>query len=358
MGIIDSFRKMKEKGKEGEHSTPPRRGFTLAEILQDKSNSHLFGRILERDGQQDLALRLKEGKVEGDDIGLLEEERLKFVEKIEESERIKKLLTEENVIAIARNHPDFATIINLLGPKKAIKAIQGQLKEICITDEDRFKAISEPIEEYDSYKNGEYKKVGEDAEKKCTAMGVSQQEYLDALTIGDPAEKEKALWKLAKGKHTKFRTALNYLTGKTTENFKGLQDSGVLLERSIVELDKYKEDIGNTLFLSISGNDDMLNALSRELVSENAPAAESKTGFADIKKETFNEKEFDEEWEAEKIDKDYDSLGEPEQELIKSSFVERARSHYEKKNKGKGFWASVLSAFIEKKISNKIETLH
>ena len=359
MGIIDQFKKTKDATKE--QTIPPPQGHTLAEILQDKSNSHLFGRLLERDGHEDLAQKLIEGKLEKEDLELLEEVRLKFSEKITQSERIEALLTEENVVEIARNHPDFAKIINLVGPKKAIKAIRSQLKEICITDEYRFSAIADPIEAHDSYKKGAYKETNEKVEKMCRDNNISPQEYLDALTIEDPKEKEKALKKLAKGQHGKFIRACNVVFGKERRNLRDLKDYEALLENSVTELDSYRDDIGSTLFLSISGNDDMRDALSRELVSESAPVAEPKNGFGDAKKETmgaFNEKDFDRNWEAYKARMSYDTSTDSERDYIKDTFVDSQKEAHKKKNaKSKGFWASIFSTFIEGKIDSKRETL-
>ena len=85
-----------------EQTTPPPRGHTLAEILHDTNMSHLFGRMLSMGNQEELAVRLMSGKLESEDIELLEEERKRFSEKILLSEKTEKLLTEENVVEIAR----------------------------------------------------------------------------------------------------------------------------------------------------------------------------------------------------------------------------------------------------------------
>lgn len=364
MGIIDQFRKSKEKNPE-QHDTPPPRGHTLAEILQDKSNSHLFGELLKREGQEELGTRVAVGKLEQDDIYLLDEYRLKFSEKITQSEKIGKLLTEESVIEIARNHPDFAKIINLLGPKKAIKAIQSQLKEISITDEYRFSGITEPIEEYDSFKNGKYKEKEAEVEKFCGDNMISVKEYLAAIAIEDPREKEKALKELSGRTYSKFKKAVNLLSGgkwawtKDT-TLQGLKENEASMEDSITTLDNLKSDIGDTLFFSVSGNDDMRNALSRELVSESATVAESKTGFGDIKKEAvgaFNEKEFDKDWEAFKKKMAYNQNPD-DQDTVRNSFIhQQKKKHRERSAKNKGFWASVFSAIFEEKINSKKNTL-
>jgi len=366
MGILDQFRKNKEEGRE--HTTPPPPGHTVAEILQDKNNSHFFGSLLERDGQGELATRVATGKLEQDDIDLLAEYRTEFSEKIAQSEKIERLLTEENVIEIARNHPDFAKIIDIVGPQKAIKVIRGQLREICFNNEGRFNAIAEPIEALDSFKNGEYKKTNNKVEKFCKDNLITQQEYLDALAIEDPVEKEKALKKLSSRTYGGFNKAVNILSlGKWAKDttLQGLKDSETSLEDSVAELDGYKSNIGNVLFLSLSRNGDMRNALSGELLSESVPATESKNGFTDAKSEAvaFNDAEFSNAWAAFKVEMDYDSFAgdshyDREREEVKDMFIHKQQDMYRKKRVGGGgFWASIFATLFEGKINSKRNTL-
>lgn len=359
MGIADLFEKSKEKGQ----GIPPPPGHTIAEILQDKSSFYLFTRLLERDGQEALGARLVAGKLEQDDINLLAEYRAKFSEKITQSEKIEKLLTEENVIGIARNHPDFAKIIDSLTPKQLIKVIRSQLKEICITDENRFDAIADPIETYDSYKKGDYKKTSEEIEKSCDDMNISQKDYLAALAIKDPDEKKVALRKLARGEYGKFMTACNSIFGIERRNLKSLKDSEKSLEDLFAKLNSYKQDIGSTLFLSVSGNDDMRNALSRELVGDKTQAetAEPRLGFSDLKKESagaFNEAKLDKDWEDYKTRAGYDTEDDAGKDTIKDMFIEEQKETYGKrKAKNTGFLARILAALFEEKINSKKATL-
>ncbi|MEK9181738.1 MAG: hypothetical protein AAB786_01835 [Patescibacteria group bacterium] len=363
MGIAEELRKRKEAGKE--HTVPPPRDHTVSEILQDKNNSHLFGKLLERDGKEELAARVATGNLEQDDIDLLSEYRIKFSEKIAQSEKIEKLLTEENVIEIARTHPDFAKIIDIVTPKQAIKVIQRQLRGICFTDEYRFNAIAGPIETLDSYKNGAYKQTNDRVEKFCKDNQITQKEYLDAIAIEDPMEKEKALRALSSRTYSNFKKVVNVFSlGKWAKNttLQGLKESETSLEDSITELDGYKSDIGNMLFSSIGGNDDMRNALSRELLSESAPKAEPKTGFSDAKKETviFDENGFDGDWEAFKVKMDYNGSNDFEKGWLQEKFIDDQKRAYQEKNKNvknKGFWHSILAAVFEGKINSKRDTL-
>ncbi|OGI60374.1 hypothetical protein A2641_01500 [Candidatus Nomurabacteria bacterium RIFCSPHIGHO2_01_FULL_37_25] len=352
MGIMDDFRKSKEDNKV--HTTPPPVGHTVAEILQDKNKSDLFGKLLEKDGQQDLGQRIREGKLEKDDLELLSEYRVEFSKKIAQSERIENLLTEENIIEIARKHPDFAKILDSLTPKKALKVIRNQLKEICFNDEDSFDAIAKPIDIHDSFKNGKDKETSDKVDKLLNDNGITSQEYLDTLAIKDPIEKKEAIKQLAKKYGGLWWNRLN------KDLLNNLNTAARSLEDSYAELDKYKSDIGSILFASVSGNDDMRDALSKELLSESAPVAtEKKTGFLDAKKETtLDEKEFNEDWERYKTSSDYAGKNTLEQDIVKDMFIAEQKTKYEEKNKkNKGFWASIFAAWLEGNINDKRNTL-
>lgn len=369
MILADQYKKeVKDKEAAEEYSESHPQGSTVAKILQDENKSHLFFKLLERDGQVELGARILGKKIEADDIGVLNEYRSEFLEKIAQSEKIEALLTEENMIGIARNNPDFAKIINIITPKQAVKVIQSQLREMIITDENRFNAIAESIRIYESYKNGKYKKISAKVEKFCKDNDITTQEYLDALAIEDPDEKEEALKQLSSRTYGGFKKAVNIISGgkwaKDT-TLQGLENAESLLEGSVTALDDYQKDIGSALFASVTNNDYMKNALSRELISENASAEakEQKMEFSNIKKEAtgvlneFNEDEFAKEWENYKINAHYDEKPDY-QDIIKDMFIDEQKNLYREKNvKSTGFWASIFSILFGNKIDSKRNAL-
>lgn len=359
MGIMDQFRKSREK--DVEHGTPPAKGLTLLEILNDKKSSHLLSKILERDGDEELALKMASGKIEEGDIELLEQARLKYQEKIEVSKSVEDLLTPDTIVEIARNHPEFAKIINILGPKEAIEVVRSQLREICITDEARFSAIAEPLKNHDSYKKGEFKKTEEAVEKMCKERGISTQEYAEALAIKDPKEKKEALKKLVKGKYDKFDEAINIISfGQLTRGgMKDLEAGGASLEDALAQMNTHQQAIGDALFASVNGNEDMRNALARKLISEKSPKAEPENGFADAKKEKQNidEKEWEKEWEELKKAANYDAEDAFGQDLIKDEFIAQQKEKYKRKGPVKGFWAQIFDTLLDKRIEDKKDSL-
>ncbi len=351
MGILDQFKKNKEekkdKEKEKKNQGPlPPEGHTLKEVLADKEHSDLFGEFLAQNGLKDLAERIRDKTLTESDIDLLEEQRKIFSGKMTQTEKLKESITEENIVGFARANPDFQKIVNLVGPGRAVKVIQSQLKELSITDEARFKNIVKKIEAHDKHKNGKYKEINDQVEKLLADNKISSKEYLDVFAIEDFNERRKAQEKLARKYGRKWFHGLN------KDLFAMLMDSGDSTEEQVKLLSAKEKAIGSALFATISENESVRKSLFAELVGEKAPV-ESKIGFNEAKKGTLDEKKFDENWEHEKQQSDYDSQPPDVQENIRNVFVDEQKQKYREANKGKGFWASIFEAMFERMINDK-----
>ncbi len=356
MGILDSVRR--NKVEKEEKDAPLVTGPTLDEVMQDPEQFHLFGEMLKASGNESLGERMVAKNLDPDDFAILERQRKIFNKKMESAEKAEKWLTKENIMDLARNHPRFKDFIGVLGPDRAIEAIQSQLKSMSITDEGRFRKLFSSIERSESYKNSGYKKIDEDVEKFLKDKNITPQEYLDVLAIKDPTEKGKAIVKLAEksqGFFKETKKVINWLSrGKWAKNttFPDLIKNLDLTEISIAQLDKYQKDIGAALFAISNGNDDMRKAMSHALVGEEVKEKSPK-GFQELKREAFDEKEYDKEWEKEKKDKKFSSKSSQEQEVIKDAFTQKAKDYYKDKNDDGSFWAYVFAAFFDKKIEDK-----
>lgn len=349
--MIDEFQKRMEEGKdEKDGPALARKGHSLGEILKNKNQSRLFGDQLERNGLQELAQRFVEENLQMDDFKLLEAQRLIFSEKMAKAEKIEKLLTPEMIKGLARNHPDFAMIINQTGPEGVMRAIKSQLLEMSLTNPDRFSAIEEAMETHESYNNGEHKEVNDKVTKFCKERGITPKEYLDALEIEDPEKRRKAFKELAIRKYGGFKQKLNSLSFGAFERSDAntLEESAAEFKSSMEELDALKDEVGDMLFLSIAESQDMRNAITREIAGTNE-IAEVKPGFSDAKEAAnFNETEFVSDWEAYKTDIHYDTLDERTKNRFKENFVDEKNRAYKQKNKG--FWASIFGSGYERQI--------
>ena len=82
-GVLEAHGKnRRRRGEEsGERNAPLPSGHTLAEILNG-SNSHLFGWLLEKDGRRELAERVAMGRLDVNDIHVLNLYIIRLSEKI------------------------------------------------------------------------------------------------------------------------------------------------------------------------------------------------------------------------------------------------------------------------------------
>ena len=386
-GVLEAHGKnRRRRGEEsGERNAPLPSGHTLAEILNG-SNSHLFGWLLEKDGRRELAERVAMGRLDVNDIHVLNLYIIRLSEKITQAEKVGNLLTEETIGGIASNHPDFEKMINLVGPAQAVKAIRGQLIEKCVTDENMFSQIAGTIEAYDNYRSGEYKATNDKVEKLCKDIGIAPKEYVDALAIEDPEERRRALKMLAVGKSIRgYLVALaiedpdkreealeEFEIGEDTEvseilrrgintirgwrNRRKLENAEASMEASIAELDTYESEIGHVLFQSISIDESMRHALSKALVSDGSPVvAESKNGFGDARKDsTISEERFQGEWTTYRDGAGYYTQDVAGQAKIRDSFIADQKKRQRERNaKGTGIWYSIFANLFEQDINNR-----
>ena len=363
--LIDQVRKSQQEKKDKAMPIPG--GYTLDDIRQDESKSHLFGELLKKAGKQDLAERLAGKKLDAGDIALLEKQRKIFSERITKAEEVEEWVTEENVKDLARNHPNFASVVNLANLEGTIEVIKSQLKEMSIVDETRFNKILGAIKKSESLKGGEYKKVNDEVEKLCKDNNIKPQEYLDALAIEDPREKEKALRELASKMPGKFKKAINWLSGGTlakggvffvNENtLKDLQSSEKVLKDSLAELDTYQKNVGAALFASINTKDSLMNNALADQLGDGQVTEKQRIGSKEAQKGAFSksdEDDFNHNWESRKEETDYYNQPSDQQKAIEDLFRDGAKDYYRQKNKGKnGFWHDVFAALTEAFINDK-----
>ncbi len=359
MGFLDTFRVSREQKEEEKKPVLPPQGHTLAEILQDKKKSDLFGKLLNQSGDIALARKIADGKLEESDVAVLEEKRIILSEKIVQAEKVEKFLTAENVVAFARRNPEFQTIINQLGPEKAIRAIKNCLADIAITDESRFENIVNALEESDKYLNGNYKKINEKIEKLLEEKEITPEEYQEVLNIADPAKKAEAMKQLSYKTNTGFKRAINFLSfrkfGKD-DTLKELLKAEKTTEKAMKQLDAYQRDIGAQLFLSVSQNDDMKKSFFGELLNERAPE-KPEFGFRDGKKEVSDQTSIDQAWEKKKKKKNFAAQSTGDQEATRHEFIAEQKQAYKDRNAGKGFWATIFEALFNRKLDDNKDKL-
>lgn len=359
MGILDSFKKSKDAAKP--QPTPPQEGQTLAEILANKANAHMFGELLEKNGKNDLGGKIAKGTLDKYDMSLLEAQRKIFSEKMLKAESVEKLVTKDNLESIAASSDYFAQVINLVGTENAIKVIQTKLKEVSIKDPIKFQEMADAMEEQDSFKKANYKKENDKIEKFLKQHNVDPKEYMEAVAIKDPAEKERAMKALSRKQYGIFRRALNVFSSELgKDTLDDLKNAETSIEAQVKLLQDKERDIGYILFMAMDGNESMRKALAGELVGEKSPMAPKRT-----LKESKNAGELDvaklkKDWEPYKKAKGFDKSGitTTEQDAIRDSFISEQEKAHEAEIAGGSFWDKFFDTMFKDKLKSKKSELN
>ena len=323
---------------------------TVKEILSGKESSALFGEMIEQSGDPDdkeMLARLVSGKMEADDVKKIAEARDAFSEKMREAEAIKSELTPELVQQIAKNNPDIQRIMQEVGADGIVKISHETIKKIAVSDPSRFREISLSVKVLQNSRNGQFKELNDKVEDLCKKQGINPEKYLKAAAISDDVERKKAINKLAV-ENAGFWKALT--SGK---RIRQLVEMKTDLEAAFAELDHWKREIGSVLALSIKGNQDMLEALNREMAGE--PKKKEVFGMNDIKKEVVDEatiKADFKKWRSNATnnldDAIWNQLTDQEKGLHRDEFMrERANERKGAIAAKGGFWASIFSALFD-----------
>jgi hypothetical protein len=372
---FETYNKEKEKiAKEElpEDEREPEKEETLAEIMADKEESHLFGLMLEedKDANKDMAARFAAGKLNPEDFADLEIQRKAFTEKMDNAENISKELTSESVMEMGRQDPKLQEIINISGPEKMLSAVKAELAEVAIKDPARFDKLSKSVEIMQSFEKGRLKDLDDSVKEYCKKEKIDSKDYEKIAAIKDTAEGKKAFSELIR-KSWGTGTLASIARGLDTLSFKTISSLGHEarekhqsdIEHELAWLDKCKKDIGAALAESIKGNDSMREALSREIIG--SPVKKEPVGFKETKgtmptEDQFN-KDVDAEWPKYKNDQklDWVKLTEPEKEKHRDGFMKKMSSKNEEKLKGKrGFWATIILAILGERFEAKKKDLN
>lgn len=364
MDIIGGLRDKRRTVEE--EKTPPKLGFTLTEIMKDSPKSQLFGELLRVNGEEELAQRLAEGNLEEGDISSFEEQRILFTKKMLQVEEVEGILTQEQVIELARRHPDFQNIVNLVGPEKAAKVIKAQLKEMSINDPDRFQPIADSLRAIKEFQDGKYKTLNIRVLNYCKNHDIDPRKLTDILAIENEEDRERALQDLVGYKTDGLKWwsgAKNFFSG-AKGRLDYLSQANKDINDASKKLDELHKQSGRVLSSTIIEEDSLRKLLAQEIKGEKQPKVEKKTGFGEANKEKteIDEKKLNTDWEAYKdgANFNFDELNSGEQENLRSLFLEDQREQYAKKKgkeEGGGFWDRVFSILFEKNLKSKVENL-
>ncbi|HVY36019.1 MAG TPA: hypothetical protein VG982_01965 [Candidatus Paceibacterota bacterium] len=345
--ILEDYKK---KIEDAEDATKPAPQPTLKEVLANKDKSVLFGDLLKREGDTDLAERVAKGELKEDDIAALEEKRGMFGKAMQEAEVVKSLTTPEAVKDFARNNPEFEKILNLVGPESASKIFQKKIEEISINDPDRFMDLSNRMKAMQSFKNGQFADLNNEVRDLCLKRGIGEKRYAAALAIEDPRERMKAIHKVVTENWSGWKKAADFFTlgswSRKRARFMEMKKDDI--DATLVQLRLHQNNVGAMLAGTVDGNEEMRKMFAAELTAGKIKG-EPKLSFKDMKQELESPENYTDLWTKHKKDKlkNWDTLSDDNKQKAVDKFIGEAIQKLLQKYKGKeGSWAQLMKIMM------------
>jgi hypothetical protein len=334
-------------------------GATLKEIMADDKQNALLGEMVQHDGSDEdkkIFVRLVSGKMAAADIKELAGFRDKFVERMRQAESIEEEMTPELAQYLAEKNPDIKRLLKLSNADEITSAVKEIIKQVAVTDPENFKKISKNVENVKSFRNGDFKKLDDIVAELCKKQGINADKYLDAMAINDFDKRQKALSDLVKeqwkgqGGWGNIKRSLNWIAGDIFSTNKAVTlegDNKRKLNEAFEQLEGYKKKVGSALAGTIKGNEDLLEALSREIVG--TPKKKEMLGMNDAKKQMLDEDNFQRGWQKVKNNiKNWDTLDEKARDVHRDNYMKQFETDGKAElAKAKGFWALIFGGVFD-----------
>ncbi len=342
--------------------------YTVRSILQDKKRNPLFAAMLEQNGQKEIAIKiLHEQELSANELESLDGPRKEFERRAKSVKAMNESLTKENFQEIALYSPEFKKYVDLVGAEKAKNVLLGEMERMA-TQENRsdFEAIETAMKNLVE-KRKNFAAKDEAIGNMCREYGINTKALTEALGIADANERTEAIVKLVDNSVTtaqritdswynlpstrRANKATNTNAETTTE--KDREDRLYALVNALGEgnesetaVDAAITIMGVNLESAMREDPEVRKALTSALHSKSPEKKPEQTSLQEAQAEIAKKPE-DVQVEIEKYKTEHaQNPGENPaayETRIKTDF---GKQYIEGKTKGKGFWATLMSAML------------
>jgi hypothetical protein len=267
---LEQYAAEQEKAASG--GKTPEKQETLKNILADSKKSIYFSQMLEAEGQDELAKRLSDNKLDAADFEELESMRAAFIERGKNAEAIVAHLKPEMMEQISKRSPEMQKILSTVGAEGFAQVMQKQLLEVAYADPSVFRDVTNAVTMLNDYRSGDFKAADEEISGLVKKAGIQESAFAKLMQEPDDATREAALQKAIYESYDgwgKVRDFIPVLRGKGSAGWaKELAGRKADIDNALGELDTHIGSLGSVLHTTISDNDSITNALARELRSE------------------------------------------------------------------------------------------
>ncbi|MES2314846.1 MAG: hypothetical protein V4524_02830 [Patescibacteria group bacterium] len=371
---LDTYKQEQERlAKEEEiklHGEPEeeKEELTLKTIMANKEQSALFAKMIKDSGDAtaaEITGRFMNGAPGEDDLDAMEEYRAQFEKRMNQVESVNGELSAEFIADLGEQSPDFKKILKALGSEASSEMIKDKMADLAVSDPDRFDTIVKKVEKLQEFKKGTYKDVEDAVKKMAEENNIDADAYMKALAIADEGEREKALQDLVRNQwgfaHKTADSLFSFFGGGSAKIAEKLADEKGTVDEVHAALDKHKKGIGKVLAASVTGNEDMRNALAKSVLGE--PVKKERVNMKESRDLLPKETDIDKQWipfrDAFAVGgKKWDALTDAEKDAGRAVFGDKMKAESKKKAKDKGFWASLFDSLFGSLVDSKLSKLN
>ncbi len=340
---------------------------SLKDILGDDHKSVLFGEMLKEWDDKEatkLFLKLKKSaeSLTPKDFEKLVQYKKTFEARFSQAEMLKSLLTEKRFVALAKNSKGLAVSLEVLGVEASYRAIFNSLELLAVKDDSQFEKLHTQLLELTNIEKNtqennqaitewciKYKIDSEKVSAIFTQEKTTEEErdamlekvIEDSLGFWDRGPREAIDWSIKDRLFDLGRGSSEDLIAKIKPE----------------EIPKAQQSIANILNLTLSKNEEVLKAVTKNLRPE-IKAGEETGGdlsFNSLGDSLGDDKEVLGEWEQFKARNPL-GKGESMDDEYKNNFEQ---SYTERKiGRKAGFWSKIAESFMRGMLGNLREELN
>lgn len=354
MMALEQYRKEAEKiasaGK-----PPEKEERTLKSILADKEDGVLFNKMLDAEGQDDLAGRLLGGSLEASDLSTLDDWRGKFLDRKEQGKEVSEGITPSLLADMVAKSLELKQLVNLTGSEGIQELLKKHVQEIALSDPTAFGDIRAGLTDLENYREGAYKGLDESISKDCKAIGMSEDAFASIMQETDDIKRATALRAAIPGDFLRdLRTAIKTISLGTLfgshksarEWAQELSGKKTLLDDALKTVTKHVTDLGGALSKLISDSDEVLAVFAGQVLGDKKKSP-GETSFRDMHDKMPTEADMIKEWSRQRP-RNFDSLTPAQQDTQKDNFLTGWGDVQEKRMRSGrvGFWESIVVGFV------------
>lgn len=345
----DKFEKI-TKRKLGEGDELPTEPDSVQEILQDPERKDHFADLLrniDTSGSKDVSTGLfsrlaKQEALTKEDNALLERGRYELVLRTKDVEKITKDISDSDFLAVLERNDDIRQMMGALPEHRRLEVMREALPSVAMSEPKFLKDFMQTLDRVKKTREGkEYNMLKVETERVCKQYKFSEEDFGSLGPARDIASRDRTL-KMIKERMGFFAKSVDLFSrGRysgsgaeqllaTSEKMKG--------SRELKDLSKGLDKIGSVLAATISKNQNLLRAITTEVVTGEEKQPEEKAAeFSSLEDVNKKARRFDAKditgrlWDAEKTrlervhNKTWDKFNPAEKDTGKTDYLNRMK---------------------------------